>query len=194
MICVGCQREIADRSNFCYFCGARQSASMPQAAAASAYTDSGARRVRRSATDKVFGGVCGGLGEYFDMDPVILRVIWGVSVFAGGVGILAYIVCWVVIDQAPEGASPLQAAPGMAGTQGGRRLRRSANAKWAGVCAGIAEYQGVDPTVVRLIWVVLSVLPGAIVGGLVAYLIAWMVMPPPDSAAQNSGQPVPFSS
>jgi phage shock protein C len=49
--------------------------------------------------------------------------------------------------------------------------------KLAGVCGGIAEYLDVDTTVVRLIWVALSVVPGGFVGGAIAYLLAWIIIP-----------------
>ena len=47
----------------------------------------------------------------------------------------------------------------------------------AGVCGGIAEYFGVDSTIVRLAAVILAIYPGAVIGGVVAYLIAWFIMP-----------------
>ena len=49
--------------------------------------------------------------------------------------------------------------------------------KLAGVCGGIAEYLDVDSTVVRLIWVALSVVPGGFVGGALAYFLAWIIIP-----------------
>jgi phage shock protein PspC (stress-responsive transcriptional regulator) len=49
--------------------------------------------------------------------------------------------------------------------------------KIAGVCGGIAEYLDVDHTIVRLIWVALSVVPGGFVGGALAYVIAWAIIP-----------------
>jgi phage shock protein C len=58
-----------------------------------------------------------------------------------------------------------------------RLTRSSANSKIAGVCGGIAEYLNVDVTAVRLLWVVLSVLPGCIFGGIIAYLAAWIIVP-----------------
>jgi phage shock protein C len=51
------------------------------------------------------------------------------------------------------------------------------NKKLAGVCGGLAEYLDVDATVVRLIWVALSVVPGGLVGGALAYLLAWIIIP-----------------
>ena len=58
-----------------------------------------------------------------------------------------------------------------------RLFRNSAAGRIAGVCAGIAEYLDTDVTLVRLAWVVLSIVPGGFVGGLVAYIAAWAIMP-----------------
>jgi phage shock protein C len=49
--------------------------------------------------------------------------------------------------------------------------------KMAGVCGGIAEYLDVDSTVVRLVWVALSVVPGGFIGGALAYFLAWIIIP-----------------
>src|SRR5438270_13724068 len=67
----------------------------------------------------------------------------------------------------------------MDATQGTPRrlVRYSSAGRVAGVCAGIAEYLETDVTLVRLAWVVLSIVPGAFLGGLTAYLAAWIVMP-----------------
>ena len=55
-----------------------------------------------------------------------------------------------------------------------KRLTKSNNRMICGVCGGIGEYLGIDPTVVRLLWVLLSVLGGA---GLLAYIIAAIIIP-----------------
>jgi phage shock protein C len=56
-----------------------------------------------------------------------------------------------------------------------KRLYRSRNdRKLAGVCGGIAEYYGWDPTLVRVAWIVLTLLGGS---GILIYLIMWLVMP-----------------
>ena len=58
-----------------------------------------------------------------------------------------------------------------------KHIYRSANNKMiAGVCGGLAEYFNTDPTLVRLIWVVLSVMTG-VFAGIVAYLLAWAIIP-----------------
>ena len=75
-----------------------------------------------------------------------------------------------------------------------RRLMRSAtDSKIAGVCGGLAEYLGVDATIVRLFWAILAVVPGGIVGGIVAYLVAWVIVPkaPVSVSASMQAKPTP---
>jgi len=68
-------------------------------------------------------------------------------------------------------------------TTPGRRLTRSSQHKMiAGVCGGLAEYFGLDPTVVRVAYVLISVISVAF-PGILAYIILMFVMPPPDAAA-----------
>ncbi|MCR5098252.1 MAG: PspC domain-containing protein [Lachnospiraceae bacterium] len=55
------------------------------------------KKLRRSTTDKVFAGVCTGVGRYFDLDPVLIRVIWACACIFFGTGLLAYIICAIVI-------------------------------------------------------------------------------------------------
>ncbi len=55
------------------------------------------KKLYRSKDDRVIAGVCSGLAKYFDIDPVIIRVIAVLSIFANGVGILAYIILWLFV-------------------------------------------------------------------------------------------------
>jgi len=59
------------------------------------------KRLYRSKNDRVLGGVCGGLGSFLGLDPVIIRVLWAVSFFLGGVGLLAYLIAWIIIPEEP---------------------------------------------------------------------------------------------
>lgn len=61
----------------------------------------GVRRLYRSRMSKMLGGVCGGLSEYFQIDPSIMRIGWVVFTMLGGAGLLAYIICWLVIPEEP---------------------------------------------------------------------------------------------
>jgi phage shock protein PspC (stress-responsive transcriptional regulator) len=59
------------------------------------------KRLYRSRTNSTIGGVCGGIGEYFNVDPTFVRIIAVLLFFAKGVGLLAYIVGWIIIPQRP---------------------------------------------------------------------------------------------
>jgi phage shock protein PspC (stress-responsive transcriptional regulator) len=58
-------------------------------------------RLYRSTTSKVFGGVAGGIAEYFNMDPVIIRVIFVLAAIFGGGGVLIYLVLWIAVPERP---------------------------------------------------------------------------------------------
>lgn len=56
----------------------------------------------RSRTNKVIAGICGGLGEKFNIDPVIFRILFVVSIFAGGIGFILYVIGWIIIPMKPS--------------------------------------------------------------------------------------------
>jgi phage shock protein C len=59
-------------------------------------------RLYRSRTERRIAGVCGGLATYFDIDPVIIRLLWVLFVFFGGAGVIMYGIAWFVIPLEPE--------------------------------------------------------------------------------------------
>ena len=74
MTCTQCHKEIDEHSNFCSYCGARLRPAFPH------------RRLMRSSTDVKIAGVCGGLAEYLNVDPTIVRLFWAIlAVVPGGV-------------------------------------------------------------------------------------------------------------
>ena len=56
----------------------------------------------RSGRDKKIAGGCAGVANYLDMDPTIVRVIWGVLAFGYGAGIVAYIILWIIAPVASD--------------------------------------------------------------------------------------------
>ncbi|MCD7755396.1 MAG: PspC domain-containing protein [Firmicutes bacterium] len=60
------------------------------------------KRLYRSGKSKMLAGVCGGIAEYFDIDPTLVRLAWVLFTCLGGSGLLAYIVCAIIIPQNPE--------------------------------------------------------------------------------------------
>jgi phage shock protein PspC (stress-responsive transcriptional regulator) len=59
------------------------------------------KRLQRSRTEKMIGGVCGGLATYFSVDPTLVRVLWVAMTLFVGVGILLYLILWVVMPLEP---------------------------------------------------------------------------------------------
>ena len=59
------------------------------------------KKLYKSNTNKMLEGVCGGIAEYFGVDPTIVRLAWGVFCALGGSGILAYIIAAIIIPSAP---------------------------------------------------------------------------------------------
>jgi phage shock protein C len=97
MICTNCQREIADYSNFCYFCGARQHVSPGFAPRAQ-------KRLMRSSVDHKIAGVCGGIAEYLEVDSTIVRLVWVIMAFLPVPivpAVIAYFVAWIIMPEAP---------------------------------------------------------------------------------------------
>ena len=57
------------------------------------------KKLYLSDTDKKIGGVCGGLAQYFDIDPIIVRIIWFVAAFFYGIGIIPYLAFWIIVPR-----------------------------------------------------------------------------------------------
>ncbi|MBI4294743.1 MAG: PspC domain-containing protein [Chloroflexi bacterium] len=66
-----------------------------------------ARRLYRSRSERIISGVCGGLGQYFNIDPVLVRVVFVLLALANGIGIIAYIVLLIIVPM--EGSTAAKA-------------------------------------------------------------------------------------
>ena len=67
------------------------------------YTGVMTKRLYRSIKDRKIAGVCGGLAEYFTIDPVIIRVIAVLLLLPGGLpGLVPYIILWIIVPEAPQ--------------------------------------------------------------------------------------------
>ena len=163
MTCVHCARFISDEAMFCEFWGTDQRASP------------GIRSLRRSRANRKIAGVCGGIANYLGIDPMLVRLVWAVLTIVPGsilLGVLAYLVAWLLTKEAAPDSEP------KVGLDRTKRLFRSlTDAKIAGVCGGIAQYFAVDATALRLLWIALSIFPGLVVCGIMAYGAAWFLMP-----------------
>ncbi len=214
------------------------------------------KRLHKSRTERMLDGVCGGIAEYFELDPTLVRIAWVLLTLFGGSGVILYIVAMIIMPAAPitpalppaprssgnntrfwgillivagsvwllgnigiplwhgwwsfrwdvglavllilagvaflfggrnyvSAASPVtpgetgqQSRPESTGTAAPaiKRLRRSRrDRKLFGVCGGLGDYFGIDPTIVRLLFV-LAVIGSAGIA-LVAYLIMAILVP-----------------
>ena len=160
MTCARCFKDLEDGSSFCRFCGASVSAA-PRPP-----------RLVRMPNEGRIGGVCAGMADYVDADVTLVRLAWVILSIVPGLflgGVIAYAACWILL--------PI-ATPAEHESYRGARLTRSvADRQIAGICGGIANYLGVDSTIVRVVSVILAIYPGAIVCGVIAYLIGWAVIP-----------------
>ena len=68
-----------------------------------------AKRLYRSKKDRIIFGVCGGLGEYFDVDPLIFRILFVLISFGGGAGVIIYIILALIVPADPVGNGPVTA-------------------------------------------------------------------------------------
>jgi phage shock protein PspC (stress-responsive transcriptional regulator) len=102
----------------------------------------GNKRLFRDENDKVLGGVCSGLANYFNIDVVIARIIFVVLLFSG-VGFLTYIIMWIAV--------PSSATTQIGGTR--KKLFRDPDEKLiAGVCSGIGNYFGINAWIPRVLF------------------------------------------
>ena len=128
---------------------------------------------RRSATGRV-AGVCSGIAAYLDTDVTLIRLAWVVlSIVPGSIigGVVAYLAAWLVMPDADTLASPSDLSSRKWLT------RSTTDRKFAGVCGGLGDYFEIDSTVVRVVWVILGIVPGCFILGLLAYLVAWFIIP-----------------
>ena len=205
------------------------------------------KRLYRSTTNRMIAGICGGIGEFFNVDPTLIRILFAVSIFAGGVGIIAYIVGWIIIpegksDKTPAGTYTGTPVIGMiigalliffglsmlfdrirywyfipdwlypifsiqtffalvlivigalfivfmfrkrgddtakeegAGDTSHTLFRSRTDKKLAGVCGGIGGYFNIDSTIIRVLWVIITLMTGVVLM-LILYILLAIVIP-----------------
>ena len=92
MFCTRCGVQLEERDHFCYECGTATGRGPSPVVL---------KQLTRSITNKRIAGVCGGLAEHIDADPVIVRLLWVVlSLGLPPAGILGYIIAWIIIPKA----------------------------------------------------------------------------------------------
>ncbi len=134
------------------------------------------KKLYRLNGDRKIAGVCSGLAEYFDIDPIITRLGFLFSLFFGGLGGLAYLVMWIMVplnEDSPVAQSGLT------------HLHLSAtDRKIGGVCGGLGEYCKLDPVFFRAGFLVTAFFCGT---GILLYFVLWMLVPRAQASASEAG-------
>src|SRR5690606_5927104 len=150
------------------------------------------KKLYRDENEKVIGGVCSGLANYFGIDVVVVRILFVILVVTFGVGILPYIILWIAV---PSSANT---------TIGARRkklYRDTDDRIIAGVCSGIGHYFGINAWIPRILFLIpfLSIptrigdwdfFPsvfsiGFSPGAFFLYIILWLVLPEATTTAEK---------
>jgi phage shock protein C len=88
--CNYCGKVIPDDACVCAYCGKRVGGVIAR------------KRLVRPRAGRKIAGVCLGVAEYFDVDPVLVRVVWVVSILFGLAGGIAYVAAWVIVPEEPH--------------------------------------------------------------------------------------------
>jgi phage shock protein PspC (stress-responsive transcriptional regulator) len=100
------------------------------------------KRLYRDEQNKVLGGVCSGIANYFNVEPLVIRILW---IFLIGVNILGYLILWIAV--------PSSSVKEVGGVR--KRLFRDIENKIiGGVCAGLSKYFGIRVGIVRLLFMI----------------------------------------
>lgn len=211
------------------------------------------KRLKRSAKNKYIFGVCGGLAEYFEIDASIIRILWVISIFLGGLGLILYLASALIMPESEEKTETsdiksinINRAEFLVGglliflgcifllnqlkffnslfniwhlkrlfylpwgiiwsiilillglffifrrpnrekiiqkVRSKNIYRSRSNRKISGVCGGIGEHLNIDPTIIRMFWVILTIFSGVFLGIIVYFIFALII---PEEQIQES--------
>lgn len=93
MFCNACGRSISDDARYCNYCGA--GVGVPRHA----------KKLVRPRAERKIAGVCAAVGNYLDVDAIVVRLIWVFLTCVSGVlpGILVYVLAWIIVPEEPAG-------------------------------------------------------------------------------------------
>lgn len=139
------------------------------------------KRLYRNEEQKIIGGVCSGLANYFNIDVTLVRVLFTVMVFIFGIGLIPYLVLWAIVPNS---------AAGKIGAVRKKLYRDVDHKVLGGVCSGISHYFGVEVWVPRLLFLLplttvglsriyhdIEWFAGFLPSAIITYLICWIGIP-----------------
>jgi phage shock protein PspC (stress-responsive transcriptional regulator) len=148
------------------------------------YTYTPPKQLMRDQKRKILGGVCAGMGNYFNIDPLWIRLIFAALLFVYGFIIIVYLVMWVAIPGSYDMEEP----------NFGKKMFRDPQRKViGGVSGGVAAYLGIDIIIVRVLFILMVIAGGA---GVFLYIILWISLPEARTLTdkmQMQGEPVTLS-
>ncbi len=119
--------------------------------------------LHRSTNNKVIAGVCGGLAESIQVNPIVLRIAFLISILLGGAGLLIYIALWIILPQRDYQV-----------VFENRFFRPLNQRMLGGVCIAIANELKIDVSLIRLASVLISLYFGS---GILIYIFLWIAIP-----------------
>ena len=129
------------------------------------------RRLTRSSRDRVIAGVAGGLGRYFSIDPVVVRIAFIVGIFFGGAGVIAYLAAWLLVPS-DDGAPHTLGAAGVA-----RRLGITAGMLVLTGVALVAGFFGTSSGGAKTVAIVVIAAGGVLAVGAFTGGMRWLILP-----------------
>jgi phage shock protein PspC (stress-responsive transcriptional regulator) len=142
------------------------------------------KQLLRDERRKILGGVCSGMANYFNVDPIWIRLLFALTAFAYGITIVVYIIMWIIVPGSAELDEP----------EGTKKMFRDPEHKVVGgVSGGVAAYFGIDLVVVRLLFIIFTIFFGI---GILIYIILWIALPEAKTLTDRmemQGEPVTLS-
>jgi len=139
--------------------------------------NAGPKKLKRDPHNKVISGVCGGLGNFLNIDPIIARAGFLISFFVFGSGLLLYLILWIIMPEATPNELPQ-----FSGTSSRKLFRNTDDKMIGGVCSGIGSDLGVSEVVMRVVFIISFFAFGT---GLLAYVILWIIIPEAKTATEK---------
>jgi phage shock protein PspC (stress-responsive transcriptional regulator) len=142
------------------------------------------KQLMRDQKRKILGGVCAGLGNYFNVDALWIRLLFAILLFAYGFTFFVYIIMWIFVPGSFDLDEPVT----------GKKMFRDADRKIiSGVSGGVAAFLGIDIIAVRVLFIVFTIAGGL---GLFVYIVLWLILPVARTLTdkvQMQGEPVTLS-
>ncbi len=142
------------------------------------------KKLYRDQKRKILGGICAGLGHYFNVDPVWPRLLFALLVLGSYGGLLlVYFILWILLPPSEE----------LEESDVKKMFRDSDSKVIGGVASGVAAFFGTDTTLIRVLFVVFTVVGGI---GFLTYIILWIALPEAKTITekmQMQGEPVTLS-